>query len=64
MKIKIVQTNKEDGTEKILSLDEAVEKLSSWYSDVDWIEQDLLKGILFQTPFCYFKILEDKNANN
>jgi len=62
--IKIVQTNKEDGTETVLSLEEAVKKLSGWYSDVDWVEQDLLNGVLFQTPFSYFKILEDKNANN
>jgi len=62
--IKIVQTNKEDGTEKILDLDVALEKLSGWYSDFEVLKTDLLNGIRLNTAFCYFEKLEDKNANN
>lgn len=62
--IKIVQTSKEDGTETILSLDVAIGKLSSWYTDGEITKQDLLNGVRLQTAFYYFQKLEDKNANN
>lgn len=62
--IKIVQTNKEDGTEKILDLDVALEKLSGWYSDIEVLKTDLLNGIRLNTAFSYFEKLEDKNGNN
>ena len=62
--IKIVQTDKQYGSVKILDLEEAVKKLSGWYSDINTIEQDLLKGNQLQSAFCYFKKVEDKNGNN
>ena len=62
--IKIVKTSKMDGTETILSLKEAVKELRIIYIDDDWVKQELLKGIIFQTRDFYFEQLEDKNANN
>jgi len=61
--IKIVQTSS-DGTETILDLGVAVEKLSSWYTDKEIIKQDLINGVRLFTGFCYFEKMEDKNANN
>ena len=58
--IKIIQTSI-DGTETILNLDVAVEKLSSWFYDKEIIKQDLINGVRLFTGFCYFEKLSEIN---
>jgi len=53
----IKRTDKQDGSESIISLENAVAKLNDVWTDP---EQKLLAGGLLQTPYAFYQILTDE----
>jgi len=57
--IKVVRKDGATGEETILSLDEAIDKLSNFYKDLEEVRRALLEGVVFPSSVATYSIPQE-----
>jgi len=57
--VKVVRTDGTTGEETILSLDEAIDKLSNFYKDLEEVRKALLEGVVFPSSVATYSIPQE-----
>jgi len=52
---KVIRTDAEDGSQRVIPLTEAVLKLQSYYKDKRLVRESLADGQTLRTPFAFYK---------